>query len=242
MLMNNEDYFQVLTEIKERIRAAKYRAVLGANKELIVLYWHLGNTIIANTEYGAKFVESLARDIKVEFPDARGYSVRNLNYMRKFAELMPDEQKVQTLSALLSWSHNALLFDKTKSLDEYLWYVRQAIESGWTLSKMKYYLESDAFSRQVRSLPANNYDSCLLPPLDGIAKEMLKDPYVFDFVEQHEGIIEREIEEELVANQYSNLCLQSLDETGSPQKRILSPALKSSSQYLQQAPLQSHVQ
>jgi hypothetical protein len=74
----------------------------------IELYWNIGRIIISNTRYGAKFIDNLARDIKLAFPDARGYSVRNLKYMRKFAEVVGDEAKVQTVSALLSWSHNTL--------------------------------------------------------------------------------------------------------------------------------------
>ena len=123
MLINNNEYFEILNNIKTRIREAQYKAVLGANKELIELYWNIGQIILANTKYGAKFVENLARDIKLDFPDAKGFSVRNLKYMRKFAEFVKDGTKVQTLSALLSWSHNSLLLDKSKTLDEYTWYA-----------------------------------------------------------------------------------------------------------------------
>jgi predicted nuclease of restriction endonuclease-like (RecB) superfamily len=116
MLINSDDYFQVLESVKSQIHNARYRAVLGANREQILLYWNIGRIIIENTSYGAKFVENLARDIKAEFPDAKGYSVRNLKYMRKFAALVTDEAKVQTLSALLSWSHNTHLFDRAIAL------------------------------------------------------------------------------------------------------------------------------
>jgi len=92
---------------------------LGANRELILLYWNIGNVIIENSVWGNKFIDNLARDIKLEFPNAKGYSVRNLKYLRKFAEFVADEEIVQTLSAQLSWSHNSHLLDKSKSLDEY---------------------------------------------------------------------------------------------------------------------------
>ena len=80
MLINNKEYFDVLNEIKVRIKTAQYRAVLGANCEQILLYWNIGKFIIANTKYGAKFIENLARDIKAEFPNAKGYSSRRLKY------------------------------------------------------------------------------------------------------------------------------------------------------------------
>ena len=108
MLINNSDYFVILDDIKTKIKKAQYKAVLGANKELVELYWNIGKIIISNTKYGAKFIENLARDIKQDFPNIKGYSVRNLKYMRKFAEFVIDEGKVQTVSALLSWSHNTL--------------------------------------------------------------------------------------------------------------------------------------
>jgi predicted nuclease of restriction endonuclease-like (RecB) superfamily len=120
--------------------------------------------------------------------------------MRKFAEFVPDEEKVQTLSALLTWSHNKYLFDKTKTLNEYLWYSEQTIENGWSLSSLEYHIDKKAYHRQELAENASNYKALLPPPQSDLAAETLKNPYVFDFVEQREGIIEREIEQELVAN------------------------------------------
>jgi len=200
LLINNSDYFEILDDIKNRIKTAQYKAVLSANYEQILLYWNIGKVIIDNTKYGAKFIDNLARDIKLEFPNAKGYSVRNLKYMRKFAEFIPDEEKVQTLSAQLSWSHNTYLFDKSKTLDEYVWYAKKTIENGWSVSSLEYHVETRAYSRQAIAEKASNYDKLLLQPFSGLAQDTLKSPYVFDFVEQRENIIEREIEEELVAN------------------------------------------
>ena len=113
---------------------------------------------------------------------------------------MDDSEKVQTVSALLSWSHNKHLFDKTKTVDEYLWYAGQAIKNGWSLSVLEYHTDSKAYVRQELTEKTTNYEKFLPAPLSNLAIETLKDPYVFDFVEQREGIIEREIERELVAN------------------------------------------
>jgi predicted nuclease of restriction endonuclease-like (RecB) superfamily len=201
VLINNNEYFQVLERVKEQILSAQYRAVLGANREQILLYWNIGRVIIENTRYGAKFIENLARDIKSEFPNAKGYSVRNLKYMRKFAEFVSDEEKVQTASALLTWSHNRYLFDKTNTFEEYLWYATQTIENGWSLSSLEYFVGTKTYRRQVIGEKAANYKALLPQPQSKLATETLKNPYVFDFVEQREGIIEREIETELVAKE-----------------------------------------
>jgi len=148
MLINNNEYFEILENIKTQIKTAKYKAVLGANREQILLYWQIGNIIIANTKYGAKFVENLARDIKTEFPETKGFSVRNLKYMRKFAEIIDDEEKVQTLSALLSWSHNTRLLDKAKTQEEIVWYAKQTVENTWSLSALEYQIETKLYHRQ----------------------------------------------------------------------------------------------
>lgn len=200
MLINNKEYFDVLENIKERIKAAQYKAVLGANREQILLYWNIGKVISDNTKYGAKFVENLACDIKTEFPNAKGYSARNLKYMRKFAEIVNDEQKVQTVSALLSWSHNVLLLDKAKTQEENLWYAKQTIENDWSLSALEHHVETKTYHRQAIAEKTTNYDRLLPSPFSELAQETLKSPYIFDFVEKRKGIIEREIENELVAN------------------------------------------
>ena len=96
MLINNSEYFKVLESIKTRIKTAQYKAVVGANKELMELYWNIGQIIIANTKYGAKFIENLSMDICLEFSDIKGFSVSNLKNMRRFAESYPNFQKDNT--------------------------------------------------------------------------------------------------------------------------------------------------
>ena len=200
MLINNNEYFEILTQIKTSIRQAQYKAILGANREQIILYWNIGKAIIENNKHGSNFIENLARDIKTEFPNSKGYSARNLRYMQKFAKLLPDEANLPTVLADLSWSHIRWILDGTKSIEESLWYANQAVENGWSLSSLEYHLDTKVYSRQVIAEKASNYAEKLPTSLSGLATDTLKSPYVFDFVEQREGIIEREIERELVAN------------------------------------------
>jgi len=200
MLINNNEYFSVLEEIKARIKTAQYKAVLGANRELINLHWHIGRIVIANTKYGTRFIENLAKDIKQEFPNITGYSPRNLKYMRKFAEIVNDEEKMHTVCALLSWSHNRRILDKAKTLNEYLWYAEKAVENAWSVSSLEYHLDTKAYQRQELPQKTTNYERLLPVSFANQAIEVLKDPYIFDFVEERDGIIEREIENELVAN------------------------------------------
>ena len=200
VLINNNEYFEIVENIKSQIHAAQYKAVLGANREQIILYWNIGKVIIENIKWGNKFIDNLARDIKLEFPKAKGYSVRNLKYMRKFAVLVDDFEIVQTLSAQFSWSHNTTLMDKTKDLAEYLWYSDKIIQEGLSISKLEYRIETKTYQRQATLEKASNYRERLPVPQNELVQETLKSPFVFDFIENREDIIEREIENELVAN------------------------------------------
>jgi predicted nuclease of restriction endonuclease-like (RecB) superfamily len=174
--------------------------MLGANKEQIILYWNIGKVIIANSEWGNKFIDNLARDIKLEFPESTGYSTRNLKYMRKFSEIFEDSEIVPTLMAQLTWSHIRLLMDKIKVKTAMIWYADKTVENGWSKNILWNQLDLKLYERQAIAEKATNFAGILAPPQSELAKETLKNPYVFDFVEQRQGIIEREIEKELVSN------------------------------------------
>jgi predicted nuclease of restriction endonuclease-like (RecB) superfamily len=150
-----------------------------------MLFWNIGKTIIANTKYGSKFIDNLARDIHEDFPNLKGYSVRNLKYMRKFAEFFPYLQKVQSLLALLSWTHNLRIMDAVTTADQYEWYAEQTISNGWSVRTLEYHLETQGYERQA--LPQNkasNYKSVLPSLQSDLAIETLKSTYVFDFIEK----------------------------------------------------------
>ncbi len=200
MLINNNDYFAVLNDIKIRIKTAQYKAVLGANTEMMNLYWNIGRIIIANTKYGTNFLENLSKDILKEFPDIKGFSVSNLKYMRKFAEVYPDFQKSQQVVGFLPWRNNITLMTKVKDETVRQWYIEQNIKNGWNNTDLTHHIEMKLYERQAIADKTTNYEKLLPSPFSDLAQETLKSPYVFDFVEKRKGIIEREIENELVAN------------------------------------------
>ncbi len=201
MLMNQASYFDVLERVKTEIRSAQYKAALGANREQILLYWNIGKVIIENSEWGNKFIDNLARDIKQEFPNSTGYSVRNLKYMRKFAELFPEIKIVHEPLAQLTWYHLQLLMDKVSaSLPQYIWYANKTLENGWSRNVLLHQIGLKLYERQAIAEKATNFENTLQLPQSELARETLKNPYVFDFIEARAGIVEREIEQELVAN------------------------------------------
>jgi predicted nuclease of restriction endonuclease-like (RecB) superfamily len=102
---------------------------------LVLLYWQIGREIIIRQQqqgWGAKVIERLAKDLKAAFPDMKGFSARNLKYMRAFAEAYPDEQIVQQVVALIPWGHNVRILDAVKDFSVRLWYVQKTIENGWS--------------------------------------------------------------------------------------------------------------
>ena len=149
MLMNNNEYIEIIETIKGEIRGAQYKAALSVNRELIMLYYHIGTVINEHKTWGSKFIENLAADIRIAFPNVKGYSVRNLKYMAKFAETYPDEEFVQTVSAQIPWSHNTAILDKVKDAEQRVWYIKKTAENGWSHNVLIHQIESGLYKRQA---------------------------------------------------------------------------------------------
>jgi predicted nuclease of restriction endonuclease-like (RecB) superfamily len=109
------------------------RAALAVNSELVMLYWSIGRDILTRQTaegWGTKVIERLARDLQTEFPGVKGFSLRNLKYMRAFAGAWPDAEIVQQVAAQIPWFHNCTLLDKLKEPLQRIWYARAAVEYG----------------------------------------------------------------------------------------------------------------
>lgn len=198
MLMNSNEYLNIVESIKQEIRTAQYRATVSVNRELLVLYHSIGEVINEHKTWGNKFVENLAADIKISFPDATGYSVRNLKYMAKFALRFPDKKIVQAALAQITWYHHIALMDKVKSADEHIWHAEQVAKNGWSRNVLVHQIESGLYQRQVLAEKVSNFESRLPSPQSELAVQTMKDPYIFDFIPFKEDMIERDIEQALV--------------------------------------------
>ena len=135
--MSNEiidinEYKEILSSIKNEILKSQYRAMQVVNVEMIYMYWNIGKIISNNIKWGNKFVDNLAIDLKLEFPDITGFSPRNIRYMRKFADEYQDEKFLQEVLAKITWYHNVILMDKVKDIEERKWYISQTIKNGWS--------------------------------------------------------------------------------------------------------------
>jgi len=194
-----EGYADWLADLKSRIHTARQRATLAVNRELVLLYWHIGRDILARQEqagWGSKVIERLAHDLSVAFPGMKGFSPRNLKYMRAFAHAWPDADFVQQAAALLPWGHNLVLMDRLNTLEERLWYAAKAVEHGWSRNVLNIQIETRLLARSGAAV--TNFAASLPKPQSDLAHESLKDPYRFDFLGLTEEAQEREIENTLV--------------------------------------------
>lgn len=198
MLISDNEYMALVQSIKERIKTAQYRATVSVNHELITLYHSIGSEINAHKVWGNKFIDSLSRDIHLEYPEATGYSVRNLKYMAKFADLFSADEIVQAALAQITWYHHITLMDKVKDRDMYLWYAEKASENGWSRNVLVHQIESGLYARQVTAQKISNFESRLPSPQSELAIQTMKDPYIFDFIPFKDDMKERDIEDAMV--------------------------------------------
>lgn len=159
MLINASEYLETVEQIKTEIQAAQYKAAVSVNQEMIMLYHSIGEAINSHKIWGNRFIDSLAKDIKLAFPNAKGYSVRNLKYMAKFATTYPDRQFVQTVSAQIPWSHNIAILEKVKGAEERVWYINKAAENGWSHNVLIHQIESGLYQRQAIAEKVSNFES-----------------------------------------------------------------------------------
>ena len=194
-----EGYGEWLTDLKGRIHNAQQRATLAVNRELVQLYWQIGNDILsrqAQQGWGAKVIERLAHDLRTAFPEMKGFSRANLMYMRAFAEAWPDAAIVQQVVGQLPWGHNLVLLTKLKDPQRRLAYAQSAVTHGWSRNVLNIHIETRLLERSGAAV--TNFDVSLPKAQSDLARESLKDPYRFDFLGLTFDAQEREIENALV--------------------------------------------
>jgi predicted nuclease of restriction endonuclease-like (RecB) superfamily len=195
-----EGYVELLEQLKVRVRTAQGRAARAANIEVVRLYYSVGADILARQDaagWGAKIVDRLAADLRAAFPDQRGWSRRNLLYMRALAAAWPDEDEfVHQAGAQLPWRHLTTLLDRLDSRQERDWYATYAVEHGWSRAVLEHRIASRLHQR-LGAAPSNFTDH--LPPADSdLAQDLVRDPYVFDHLALRERVSERDLEQALM--------------------------------------------
>lgn len=194
------DYAAALTELKAEVRAARFTAQRQVNREMVRLYWRIGRSLSSRASseaWGSKVVPRLADDLRAEFPDMRGFSGRNLRYMRAFAEAWPfDSEFGQQAVAQLPWGHITVLLDRLGDQQTQDWYAGQAAAHGWSRNVLDHHIRSQSHERLAAA--PSNFETTLASTDSDLAQQLTKDPYVLDFLAVDGDSKERDLEEAMV--------------------------------------------
>jgi len=193
------DYADFLQQVKQRVKTERLKAVLSANVAQILMYWDIGYGILDRQKlagWGAKVIDRLSSDLKESFPEMNGFSARNLKDMRKFAECWPEREIVQRTAAQIPWRNNQLLLYKVKERELRVWYAKQSLQNGWSRDVLAFQIETNLHKRIGQT--SNNFEVTLPPDDSDMAKQIFKDPYLFDFLGTAEVRKEAELENKLI--------------------------------------------
>lgn len=206
-----EGYISWRKDIEQFIEQSKLKLAINVNCETLTLYWNLGRRILQKQDeqgWGTRVVDQLSKDLSAKFPEDRGYSVRNLKYMRQFAEAYPDfpfvqvpltqmekipiskkllEQLnhqnkvfVQVPLAQITWYHHISLLSKVKGLVERVYYIVETAQNGWSRDVMLMQITNGYIHTKGNAI--NNFEQTLPPMQSDLAKYIFKDPYNFSFL------------------------------------------------------------
>ncbi len=205
MKMIEKEFREIINNIKKDIKTTQVKVAVQLNNNLIMLYFRLGKILYDNFEYGNKFIDEVARELKIEFPNSTGYSTRNLKYMKKFYLEYKDDELVQQLVAQVPWGHNIVLMEKIDNLEVRKIYLQGIINNGWGRSMLVHQIENGYHLRVGKS---NNNFKITLPENDSdLANYTIKDPYIFDFISLENGYKEHELENAML-NKIKNLLIE----------------------------------
>jgi predicted nuclease of restriction endonuclease-like (RecB) superfamily len=201
-IAGDKQYKRWVVDLKERIRGAQIKAALSVNRELLHLYWELGCEIVEKEKtpsWGEGLIEQLSQDLSSAFPGMKGFSRRNLFYVKRWYSFYCEAgEKVPQLVAQIPWGHNREIITKCQTIEEALFYVHETIQNNWSRAILVLHMESDLYRRQGKAI--ENFDETLPPPQADLARETLKNSYNFDFLTLGKEAEERDIEAGLITH------------------------------------------
>ena len=191
----SSEYVGLLTQLKQRIRAAQYHALKAVNQELIALYWDIGKMITdrqKDDSWGKMIIPQLAADLRSEFPGISGFSVSNLWRIKRFFETYSDNEKLAPLVREIGWTHNLLVLEKCKDDLEREFYIRMIRKMGWTKDVLINHIENKTYENTISN--QTNFDKTISEDIRDQAKLAVKDEYTFGFLEMADQHKEYELE------------------------------------------------
>lgn len=204
-------YNQWRKGIENLIDTAKLKTAISVNMGTLSLYWNIGKSILQKQElegWGKQVIEQLSKDLISRYPDDRGYSIRNLRYMKRFASEYPDfpilqvplaelkklpilqatlaelenegKEYVQIPLAQISWYHHISLLSKVKDEAQRAYYITETAQNGWSRDVMLLQIGNGYIHAKGHTI--NNFEQTLPPLQSDLARYIFKDPYNFSFI------------------------------------------------------------
>jgi len=221
-IIKTTEYRNWLRDLKTQIKTGQIKATLSVNSQMIMMYWDLGRQISEKQEsskWGSGFIEQLSKDLKEEFPDMTGFSLRNLQIIKQWylfysrnnlsitkqivsqlqlPENQQDTKAKQLVSQFISipWGHHVKVLQSVKDVNEALFYINQTIENTWSRAVLEYQIETKLYERQGKAI--TNFKLTLPEPQSDLATAIMKDPYNFDFLQLSKKVKETDLEKALV--------------------------------------------
>jgi len=216
-LKENKDYKNWLCQIKNKFRKTQLKATITVNSEMLLFYWNLGSDIVhkqKNAPRGNGLLQQLSNDLKTEFPDVKGFSLRNLKYIKQWYSFYNQENTIgqQAVAQLrnennpefldlitrIPWGHNIAIITKCNNTEEAFYYANAVLQYNWSRDVLKHQIESGLYQREGKAI--TNFKAALPAPQSDLAQQTLKDPYLFDFLAMRKDYNERELEQQLIAH------------------------------------------
>ena len=196
--MLEKDFKETIVNIKNEIINTQTQILSDANSRLINLYFKLGKIINDNSKWGDKFIETLEVELKLDFPNIKGFSARNLRRMKRFYLEYQDEEILPPAVAKLPWTHNIMLIEKIKDKNIRFWYANEAVNGNWSKVVLDHQIDMKLYERKALPDKKNNFKNTLIEPQSDLANDLQKDPYIFNLPLLKEKYVEKELEESMV--------------------------------------------
>ncbi len=206
-MIETSDFKNIVENIKNDIKSTRFKIIENANLELLNLYLRLGKIMDENSKYGSNFINELSIELKLEFPNMKGLSPRNLSRMRVFYKEYKDVENLPMALANLPWAHNYTLIEKVKDKNKRLWYAEKCFENGWSHSVMVHQIDSNLYQRQKENIKLSNFKNKMSIIHSEMARNMMKDPYIFELSNLKENVLEKDIEDAMLSR-IKNLLLE----------------------------------
>ena len=205
----NAEYKEWLSQLKKRYQQCQIKAAIKVNSELIAFNWEFGRDIVekqSKANWGDGLIAQISKDMHSEFPCVSGFSIANINFCKRFYLFFSQTDTIryqlgselQNLLFAIPWRHHIEIMTKCKDVNEALFYVSKTVNNGWSRSVLVHFIEEGLFESEGKAI--TNFDRTLPSEQSELARQTIKDPYIFDFLEMAEDYKEKDLENGLMRN------------------------------------------